>query len=111
MLDILFIWRHIAEEMASVGLLQIPEVEIPPPLEQEGNLCQASVEEIDKLLCGSHRSRAQSRRTVSFYVDITFFRSKLSKQGNVGKRMKYWIKYRIWSLVQPVPNKIKNSLL
>lgn len=58
--------------MASVGLLQIPEVEIPP-LEQEGNLCQVSVEEIDTLLCDSHQSKAQTRRTVSFYVDITCF--------------------------------------
>lgn len=53
MLDMLFIWRHIAEKMTSVGLLQIVEVEIPP-LEQEENLCQASVEEIDMLLCDSH---------------------------------------------------------
>lgn len=94
MLDILFIQSHIAGKMVSVGLLQIPQVDIPP-LEQEKNLCQVSVEEIGMVLCDSHRSRAQSRRTVSFYVDLTFFQSKLSKQGNVGKRIKYWIKYWI----------------
>lgn len=38
--------------MVNVGLLQIPQVEIPP-LEQEENLCQVSVEEID-----NHGSRA-----------------------------------------------------
>lgn len=69
MLDMLFIWKHIAEKMMSVGLLQIVEVEIPP-LEQEQNLYQASVEEIDMLLCDSHRSRVQSRRTLSIFMWI-----------------------------------------
>lgn len=108
MLDVLFIQSHIAGGMVSVGLLQIPQVEVPP-LEQEENFCQVSVEEIDMLLCDCHRSRAQSR-TVNFCVDITFFLSKLSEQGNVGKRIKYWTKYRIWPPECRVSNKFTNSL-
>lgn len=96
-----------AGKMANVGLLQIPQVEIPP-LEQEGNLCQVSVEEIDTLLCDSHWSGAQSRRTVNFYVDLTFFPSKLSKQvRQCGKENKV---QDMAPSMTPVPIRFTNAL-